>query len=306
MGTYLYANDGTTPPSSMTVVPVFLDDVAIDDQTTGPTLASDSDSYGNFGAPCLGALSATAVQSIVWDALSLVEMTAIRATGSGFSQHSGIGVPCGAPPPAFSATYTSHLYTSPSGEDGSWTLQQTDTASDALGATHFFTIVWAGSVQARFVKRVLTCTGSYPRITGTLEVRSQNTDFRITSTPVTVLDPPDPPDEEPDGGPVSCTLLLTWNDVEGAALYDLQRRRPSGEWDTIYTGAESEYLDTGVESGQEYYYQARAKNGDIVSEWSGTTVVESACGSDWVIPDLPAEPTTIRDCQPEARTWTRR
>lgn len=301
MGTYLFANDATTPIGSMTVVPTTLSDGAVGDTTTGPTEASDAQAQG--GDPCVASFETEAVQRIVWDGGSLHDITAVSVTGRCRTDADLPFAACIDPPGATVSDNSSILDYSPDGI--SWTTLRTDVPANGS----FVTYAHAAPFAARYVRRTLITSTIYSFQTtpfGSAYAYAWNTDFRITGTPAITIEPPLPPEPEEEGNPVSCTILLTWNDVEGAALYDLQRRRPSGEWDTIYTGAVSEYEDSGVESGQQYYYQARAKNGDIVSEWSGTTVVESACGSDWTISPLPEQPTTERDCSPEPRTWGRR
>ncbi len=176
---YLYANDDTTPVGSMASTTA-LNDVAVDDQTTGPPYATDSDSYvgpSAYAAPCAGTLSATAIQSAVYDAGGPTAITEIRSTSRGFTMHSGIGVPCPSPPPVAAVTVIRVLSVSLDGS--SWSVLLADTNTPLLGANDFETLVWTGSQSARYVKLVVTCQVDYFGITGTLEARAQNTDLQL-------------------------------------------------------------------------------------------------------------------------------
>ncbi len=264
MPTYLYANDGTTLVGAMASTSL-LSDVGVDDQTTGPPGASDTDSYENFGLPCAGTLGCVAVQTAVWDGLGPYTITAIRATGYGFTQHSGIGVPCPFPSPAASVTITSLLYVSTDGV--SWTLLQTDTASGiALGATTWHTRTWSGSVTARYVKRVLTCQISYFGITGSAEARAQNSDLRVTGTPD--CSAPTTPTGFAVGNVCSVTgdsLPLSWNAVGGASGYTV---RDAATRAVVYSGAGTGTTVAGLTAGQSYSFEVMASNACGDSAWS--------------------------------------
>ncbi|MFZ5968690.1 MAG: fibronectin type III domain-containing protein [Bacillota bacterium] len=59
-------------------------------------------------------------------------------------------------------------------------------------------------------------------------------------------------------------IKVTWDAVEGATGYDIEV-----DGQVIDNGANTMYLHTGIEPNTEHTYRVRAKNGEILSLWSG-------------------------------------
>lgn len=285
-----------------------LEGVVFNDNAPGDTATGQEGSVtltGPGGSCPVPQLTGTGYLTALFDFLVLYNITALQFTRKAFVTNSGIGTTCSAQPGDDFPDLEQEFYAVEYSPDGTnWTEL---TSSGPITADNTYrTLSLTPNFNARYVRVIVSCYFTKPYIrTGSHFPTARVTDYRLTGTQVTVLEPPPPPDPEEEGTPASCTITLSWDAVEGAALYDLERRRPSGEWDTIYTGAEEEYADTGVESGQTYYYRARARSGDLISEWSSATVVEDACGSHWTIPPLPSPSDFSRDCAPAPSSWVK-
>jgi len=105
---------------------------------------------------------------------------------------------------------------------------------------------------------------------------------------VPTLDPIDNPDG--DG-----TYIVDWSDETAATSYDLQRQYEGGNWDTIYTGATSQYSESGRGPG-EWCYRVRASNAGGDSGWSNircTTVKPNAPTLNEIVNDNYAADYTV-------------
>jgi hypothetical protein len=109
--------------------------------------------------------------------------------------------------------------------------------------------------------------------------------------------------EEPTNG--RCYITLAWNEVLGATIYDLERRRPSDNFASIYSGQVNSYTDMTAEIGQEYYYRARARNAEVTGAWSEVLVLSNVCNAEWTISPLPEASDFTRTCAPAASNWTK-
>lgn len=299
---YYWKAENRPSIASMTLEPTVFDDGVAGDTTTGQ---EGTDTENGSGTPCPTTVLLTdGYITVLYDFLAPYDITALQFTRKAWVTTSA-GVECNVSPDDPPEIQTEDYAVEYSSNGVSWTSLAT--GGPITADNTYRTASLTPTITARYVWVVVHCFYQKPRVfAGTVTANARVTDFRLTGTLTPSIDPPDPPDPEEEGTPTACTITLSWDEVAGAEEYELQRRRPSGEWDTIYQDVYSIYADDGVESGQAYDYRARALAGVLTSEWSGTTVVESACGSHWVIPPLPDTPVTERDCQPEARTWTRR
>ncbi len=70
-------------------------------------------------------------------------------------------------------------------------------------------------------------------------------------------------------------LKFTWTEAAGAEWYNIWRKEADGEWNLEYEvpAGTSEYIDTGIKKGVEYYYSIESANQHGVREYEKTGLV---------------------------------
>jgi hypothetical protein len=82
-------------------------------------------------------------------------------------------------------------------------------------------------------------------------------------------------------------LLASWDPIEDATSYELQRSNDGNEpWTTIYVGTGTSYEDTGRAAATKYYYRWRASNAVGDSDWILDSETTNPIGA-------PATPTGV-------------
>lgn len=93
----------------------------------------------------------------------------------------------------------------------------------------------------------------------------------ITGPKATVLQPPTI--TAPAAAMSGNTIDITWSDVTSVDSYTLQRKVDSGEWEQIYSGAETSYTDT-VGDWDTVQYKVQAVIDGTGSDWSQPAAVD--------------------------------
>lgn len=68
-------------------------------------------------------------------------------------------------------------------------------------------------------------------------------------------------------------VLVSWTAIDGADSYTLQRKADSGEWEQVYSGADTSFTDTAGE-WKTVQYQVQAVFDGVPGAWSQSDVVE--------------------------------
>jgi YD repeat-containing protein len=116
------------------------------------------------------------------------------------------------------------------------------------------------------ISRPGTSDGSYPsRVSARNAYGSRGW---ALSGAVTVLHAPSgKPTITTPGTSATGSYTVSWTAVSGAATYQLQERKNSGGWTTIYSGSSRSKARSGQTNGAEYSYQARACNAADCGSW---------------------------------------
>jgi hypothetical protein len=215
-------------------------------------------------------------------------------------------VPCGIPDPGSKPADTLYYDVSYASLYGAWTV--ITSGSIGLSGT---TGAAFGGILARYIRVRINYEKWVFDANGAFGVPTKNSVARISDLRITegIPDPVEIEDDyEEEVTEGRCRVSLSWTEAILATAYELERRRPSSDWGNIYTGATNEYSDTSAEIGQDYYYRVRATNGDLVSEWSETFVVSSACQAHWDVNPIPVfdESRSGRRCRPDGTVWRKR
>jgi hypothetical protein len=75
------------------------------------------------------------------------------------------------------------------------------------------------------------------------------------------------------------TLALDWNTIADATQYELQRKTDGGSFVTVYTGINSDFVDSGLTANTQYIYQVRAFNASGSSVFSDEFKVTTLGGA---------------------------
>lgn len=244
-----------------------LTDIALEDETTGPTAATDSDTYIDYLAPCDAALSVEVTQTVVWDGGSPQVIDSISATSRINAFHSGIGVPCPSPAPPVGIPASVSFEVSRSDDGVSWTLVQAGTPTTGV----YETVTSPAGFTARYIKRVLTGTFDYPRITGTLQASAQHTDFRVGVAEPETNELPQCATRTFDADGADDTASHLWEIYQDGILLDFGDRYDrfgANGWGVIYPGLSGAGTisvtapDATIGTG----YQARAEGNSALFE----------------------------------------
>ncbi len=93
-------------------------------------------------------------------------------------------------------------------------------------------------------------------------------------------------------------ILLDWNSVSGATQYILQRKNAGGDFVTVYSGADSKFIDTGLTAGTSYEYRVQAV-GSPFSEIVAISTAAASTPGGQPATDSPVimEPVVVKDSQ---------
>ncbi|MDR2438088.1 MAG: fibronectin type III domain-containing protein, partial [Planctomycetaceae bacterium] len=103
------------------------------------------------------------------------------------------------------------------------------------------------------------------------------------------------------------TLSLDWNNVDGATGYILERKNSSGNWQQIYSGTSSKFIDTGLTANTQYEYRVKAASDSGDSKYTTLTVRTTATtdSNGNTIVDTPVFLTTTTSDGCVILTWTK-
>lgn len=202
-GTY-YADNTDRPAVGSMAATTLLNDIAVDNTSTGPTEASDFVSF--TGDPCGEVYDVQSYQTMAWYGGGLYEFTAMRMNGRCRYPTDGILSQCNLPDEDGFSTFTSESdieYTTDVLGATGWTLLQHNTMLDG----NFQIVTWNGTIEARWLRRVLSANrenhGVGNNVGGGYYAKAQNTDWRIEGSLISSDNPPTPtptPDDPGGGG----------------------------------------------------------------------------------------------------------
>jgi hypothetical protein len=97
------------------------------------------------------------------------------------------------------------------------------------------------------------------------------------------------------------TLTLTWNQVEGATEYILQRQNGTS-YDTVYTGTDSQYVDHNLAADTSYSYRVQAVGSAFSTDISAKTAAKIVNGKE--VTDAPVVLSTVTSNDTTTVAWT--